>query len=188
MYSLVTALWAGFYGYWVLAAGKGERKRAARAEVSGSYLVHTTFFLLSFALVLIGPLPFGPLARRFLPDRQEFTGTGMVLMIAGLGLAIWARRYLGSYWSGHNVIREDHRLVRSGPYAVVRHPIYAGLVLAMLGTAIALGEWRGLLAVPLFVVACALKIRKEERWLLQDLGEEYARYRREVRAIIPFIL
>jgi protein-S-isoprenylcysteine O-methyltransferase Ste14 len=61
-------------------------------------------------------------------------------------------------------------------------------MLGMLGTAIALREWRGLLSVPLLVAACALKIRKEEQWLMQDLGEGYARYRREVRAIIPFLL
>jgi protein-S-isoprenylcysteine O-methyltransferase Ste14 len=110
------------------------------------------------------------------------------VLVAGRGLAVWARRHLGSYWSGHLVIRADHRLIRSGPYAAVRHPIYAGLVLGMLGTAIAVGEWRGLLAVLLLVVAYLRKIRKEERWLLRDLGEEYARYRREVRAIIPFVL
>jgi protein-S-isoprenylcysteine O-methyltransferase Ste14 len=190
MSGLVTAIWAGFYGYWVLAAahGKGKEKGAARAEAPGSYLVHTILFVLAFALVMIDTGRCGPLARRFLLDRREWTWAGMVLLLAGLGLAIWARRHLGSYWSGHNVIRADHRVIRNGPYAVVRHPIYAGLVLGMLGTAIFLGQWRGLLAVPLLLLACILKIRKEERWLLEDLGEEYARYRREVRALIPFIL
>jgi protein-S-isoprenylcysteine O-methyltransferase Ste14 len=188
MTGLLTAVWAGFYGYWVLAAAKGRHEREARAEASRSYMVHTTLFLLAFALVLTGPRPFGPLARRFLPDRPEFRWAGMTLLVAGLGLAVWARRHLGSYWSGHSVIRAGHRLVRGGPYAIVRHPIYTGLVLAMLGTAVALGEWRGLLAVPLLVTACVLKIRKEERWLLQDFGEEYARYRREVRAVVPFLL
>jgi protein-S-isoprenylcysteine O-methyltransferase Ste14 len=184
----LTMIWAGFFGYWAFAAVKGERKRAARVEVSGSYLVHVALFVLAFALVLFGPLPFGPLAGRFLPDRPEFTWTGMVLLIAGLGFAVWARRHLGPYWSGHVVIRADHRLIRSGPYAVVRHPIYSGLLLGMLGTAIAVGEWRGLFAVVLLVAAYLRKIRKEEGWLLQHFGEPYDRYRREVRAIIPFIL
>jgi protein-S-isoprenylcysteine O-methyltransferase Ste14 len=143
MSGLVTAIWAGFYGYWVVAAAHGKGKGAARAEAPGSYLVHTILFVLAFALVMIDPGRFGPLARRFLPDRPEWTWAGMVLLHAGLGLAIWARRHLGSYWSGHNVIRADHRVIRSGPYAVVRHPIYTGLVLAMLGTAIILGQWRG---------------------------------------------
>jgi protein-S-isoprenylcysteine O-methyltransferase Ste14 len=188
MSGLLTVIWASFFGYWALAAAKGERKRATRVDVSGWYLVHAALFFLAFALVLIGPGPFGPLARRFLPNRPEFTWTGMVLLIAGLGLAVWARRLLGSYWSGHLVIRADHRLIRSGPYAVVRHPIYAGLVLGMIGTALVVGEWRGLLAVLLLVAAYLRKIRREEGWLLQHFGEPHARYRREVRAIIPFIL
>jgi protein-S-isoprenylcysteine O-methyltransferase Ste14 len=188
MSGLLTVIWAGFFGYWALAAARSEHKRATRVEASGGYLVHAALFFIAFALVLLGPLPVGLLARRFLPDRPESTWTGMVLLIAGLGLAVWARGHLGSYWSGHLVIRADHRLIQSGPYAIVRHPIYAGLVLGMLGTAMALGEWRGLLAVLLLVAAYLRKIRREEGWLLQHFGEPYARYRREVRAMIPFIL
>jgi protein-S-isoprenylcysteine O-methyltransferase Ste14 len=111
-----------------------------------------------------------------------------MILIAGLGLAVWARRHLGAYWSGYLVIREGHALIRNGPYTIVRHPIYAGIRLGVLGTAVAIGEWRALLAVALVLAAHVRKIVLEEDWLLQQFGEEYARYRREVRAIIPFVL
>ena len=186
MSRLLVPIWGGFYVYWLLAAARG-RGRVASEEGVRSSLAHTTLFLLAFVLVLTDPRPFGSLARRFFPELPDLEAAGMVLLVAGLGLAVWARTQLGGYWSGHNVIWTDHRLVRSGPYAFVRHPIYAGLMVGMIGTALVLREWRGLLAVPLLVAACVLKIRKEERLLSRELGEEYARYRREVRAVIPFV-
>ena len=77
---------------------------------------------------------------------------------------------------------------RSGPYRLVRHPIYTGLLLAFLGTAIAIGQWRGVLALLIVFVALWRKLRLEERWLGEIFGEAYARYRAEVAALIPFLL
>jgi protein-S-isoprenylcysteine O-methyltransferase Ste14 len=85
--------------------------------------------------------------------------------------------------------KQGHTLTRSGPYRFVRHPIYTGLLLAIFGSGvIALGEWRGLLALALVTAACLRKVQIEERFLLEQFGDAYARYRQEVAALVPGVL
>jgi protein-S-isoprenylcysteine O-methyltransferase Ste14 len=141
----------------------------------------------AFLLLFRDALQIGPLALRFVPAGLGAQLAGSVLALAGVGLAIWARLMLGRNWSSVVMIRQDHQLIRCGPYALVRHPIYAGMLLALLGTAVALGEIRGLLAVAIAFVAWLFKSRLEERWLTEHFGEEYEQYRREVKALIPYV-
>ena len=83
---------------------------------------------------------------------------------------------------------DGHRLIRTGPYAIVRHPIYAGIGAAILGTAVAVGEVRALLAFLLIAAAYLHRIRIEERLLAREFGAEHDRYRRDVKALVPFLL
>jgi protein-S-isoprenylcysteine O-methyltransferase len=94
---------------------------------------------------------------------------------------------LGGNWSASVTVKQDHRLVRRGPYTIVRHPIYTGLLLALLGTAVALGELRGLLGVVVAFAAWRAKSRMEEAFMRQEFGLEYATYQGEVKALVPFI-
>jgi protein-S-isoprenylcysteine O-methyltransferase Ste14 len=103
-----------------------------------------------------------------------------------LAFAVWARRHIGSNWSGTVTVKTDHVLVRTGPYGWARHPIYTGLLTAILGTAIARGDLRGLLGVVLCTIAFVIKLRIEERWMREVFGEEYRRYSKEVPALVPF--
>jgi len=103
-------------------------------------------------------------------------------------MAAWARRYLGTNWSSTVTIKEGHELVTAGPYAIVRHPIYTGLILAFVGTALAIGEWRAVLAAVLGVIAFWRKLSLEERWMREQFGERYQAYSRRVPALIPFVL
>ena len=91
-------------------------------------------------------------------------------------------------WSGHVTLKPGHRLLRTGPYALVRHPIYTGLLLAMTGTAVAVDRGRGVLAVLIAVETLWRKLRLEERWLTEEFGAEYGRYRREVKALVPGVV
>ena len=102
--------------------------------------------------------------------------------------AIWARNVLGRNWSGIVTLKQDHELIRTGPYRYVRHPIYTGLLIAFAGSAIARGEWRGLLALAIAFVALWRKLKLEEQWMIETFGDAYRRYRDEVRALIPFVL
>ena len=85
-------------------------------------------------------------------------------------------------------IKQDHELVTSGPYALVRHPIYAGLMLAFAGSAIARAEWRGILAVAIALWALWRKLRLEEQWMRERFGEAYQKYSSRVAALVPFVI
>ena len=108
------------------------------------------------------------------------------MVAAGLGFAMWARVHLGRNWSGIVTVKEDHALVRTGPYRAVRHPIYTGLLLALIGTAMAIGQWRGVLAVIFMLIGFLWKIHVEEKRMCENFPE-YGDYRRETAALIPLL-
>jgi len=112
---------------------------------------------------------------------------GVVLLAAGLAFAVWARAVLGGNWSGTVTIKEGHELIDRGPYRHIRHPIYSGLLLALLGTWLAGGRVYGLLAFALALSALSGKLRVEERFMAQEFGERYAAYRRSTWALVPWI-
>ena len=126
---------------------------------------------------------------RVLPGNLADQLAGLLVTIAGAAIAIFARISLGSNWSGKATIKHGHELIRTGLYSVVRHPIYSGLLLAVVGTAVAFGGLRDLLAIPLTLVGLRMKIREEEKLLTREFAQEYAAYRQRVKgAIIPRIL
>ena len=103
----------------------------------------------------------------------------------GLGFTVWARLYLGSNWSRSVTIKQGHELITGGPYGLVRHPIYTGLLTGFLGTAIAIAQVRGLVAFALIFSVLWLKLRLEERWMRLQFGSAYEQYARRVRALVP---
>ena len=113
--------------------------------------------------------------------------SGALLTLVGSAFALWARVSLGRDWSSAIEIKQDHILAQRGPYAVVRHPIYTGILLAMLGTALAVGTLRGLAAVGLALIAFLQRANVEEAFLTQQFGARYAEYKREVKKIIPLV-
>jgi protein-S-isoprenylcysteine O-methyltransferase Ste14 len=112
---------------------------------------------------------------------------GDVMTIAGIAFAAWARWHLGRYWSGHVTLKEDHRLIRSGPYRLARHPLYTGFLTAVLGSAITAGTWYSFIGFALVTAGIMIKIYREEALLGGEFGEEYARFKREKPALIPLI-
>jgi protein-S-isoprenylcysteine O-methyltransferase len=99
----------------------------------------------------------------------------------------WARLFLGGNWSSNVTLKQNHTLVQSGPYRIVRHPIYTGLLVALLGTAIALGELRCFLGVLLAAIAWKIKSVGEETLMVQQFGDQYARYREQVKGLVPYL-
>jgi len=115
---------------------------------------------------------------------------GVVLCAAGMALAIWARHILGRNWSAIAVIKQDHELIERGPYRYVRHPIYTGLIMALMGTTVALfPTLKAFLILLVWITGFCMKARSEERILALEFGENYAAYKQRVKAaLIPFLL
>jgi protein-S-isoprenylcysteine O-methyltransferase Ste14 len=181
---VVDLLWVAFVLYWY-AAARGLKRAAWRASLPAE-LAHRLPLAIAVALFFVPRLP-PPLTNRVVSSDPAAAALGVLLVLLGLGFAIWARRYLGGNWSGRVTVKEGHTLVTSGPYRVVRHPIYTGLLLAFLGTALTLGELRGFLAVPILFAAFLIKSRQEEA-RMRATFPDYDRYAKRTPALIPFLV
>jgi len=118
----------------------------------------------------------------------SLAGTAVVLLLMGGAIALFeaSSRELGRNWSLVARMRSDHELIRTGPYARVRHPIYLGMLLFLLALAVALGHWAQLIiAVPVFFIGTAIRTRLEDRLLEQQFGEKFRDYRSSTPALIP---
>jgi len=183
---LFPAMWLGYLAYWW--AKSTNVKSTERREPVLSRLIRFVSIVCALALLWLPSIPFQWLEERFLPLGPLCFWIGSVITAGGLLFSVWARRRLGRNWSQAVTVKEDHELITNGPYGLVRHPIYAGLLLAFVGTAVALGEWRGLLAVALVSGVLWRKLRLEEKWMRARFGDSYEAYSRRVAALVPYIL
>jgi protein-S-isoprenylcysteine O-methyltransferase Ste14 len=174
------AVWVLFSIYWEIAAKNAAHEKSS--EPSASRGLHV--FMANVALLLLY-VPVPGLTRRYLPTPQVFVPIGLTIEVCGLLLAIWARRHLGRNWSGRITIKVDHELVKSGPYRLVRHPIYTALLSMYGGTALVSGEWHALLGFVLAVLAYWRKIRMEEENLAVAFGAAWGDYRRSTWSLVP---
>lgn len=181
--STVNALWTVWLLYWVLRAW-GVRKNE-RGESLGARFTTALVLAIGGYLIFAPITPLGPLNGRFVPDTQGIQTVGLALIVAGLGITVWAREHIGKFWSGRVMLKQGHELIQSGPYARVRHPIYSGIFLAMLGTAVVVGEWRALLGTAIFFVGHRLKARREEALLASQFGSAYEEYRQRTGSLLP---
>lgn len=182
---LMSGLWLAWALYWMVSAYGTKRTR--RRESLGSRLSHVLPLAIGVVLIAWPHLHLGrALERPLLPPGPLRFGSALVLVLAGLAFTVWARVHLGGNWSGTVTLKEGHELIRSGPYAYVRHPIYTGLLVALLGSAVACGELRALLGLAVVTAAFVRKLGTEERFMRESFPEQYVEYSSEVPALIPF--
>src|ERR1035441_3369716 len=181
---LSAAEWAVFTLYWSVAAKNSSPAKSA--ESRNSRRVHELLVNLALLLVVF-PVPGLP-SRRFLPDSLYVVCAGLCIQTASGMLGVWARRHLGSYWSGEIAIKVDHRLIRSGPYRFVRHPIYTAMLGMFVGTAIVSGQLHAALGLAMAVFAYWRKIRLEEANMRKAFATAYDAYRRDTGALVPRLL
>lgn len=182
---VIGVLWLIWLLYWIVSA-RGI-KPIVRHEAKGARLAFLAQVVLTAVLLRPGRWP-GWLEDTWISGGLTRYWIAVTVVAAGLALSIWARRALGRNWSGTVAVKEDHELIQSGPYAWVRHPIYSGILLMILGTGLASGRAHALLAFPIAVSALWLRSRAEERWMGEVFGERYAAYRRKSWALIPRLL
>jgi protein-S-isoprenylcysteine O-methyltransferase Ste14 len=181
---LISWAWLAWALYWLICAA--ATKATQRREPLGSRLAHIVPLVLGAVLLGWREVPWAWLAQRLWPRGPWPYFAGLALLYAGLAFAVWARVQLGRNWSGSVTVKENHELIRSGPYALVRHPIYTGLLTAVLGTALASGTVRAALGFLIITAALLRKLRTEEAFMRATFPGEYERYAADVPALVPF--
>jgi len=186
---IIITCWCIFFVVWVVNAYR--TKVTAEKQSLASTLAHRIPVMLGSWLLLIpdwSPLLNRVLSRQILPRTGSSALTGAALCMGGLAFCIWARYTLAGNWSSDVTFKQDHELIRTGPYHWARHPIYTGLLAMFLGTAIHIGQLRGALSVLLIAIGFSIKLRQEERLLLSHFPDSYPIYRMQTKALIPFVL
>ena len=183
--SFFPVVWIAFLLYWrIKAAGT---KTAQRIEPAAPQILRALTFLIVIALLSIPRIPLRWLYRQLWPSGLWSFWIGAAVTVGGMLFAVWARRYLGRNWSQAVSIKQGHELITTGPYGLVRHPIYTGILTGFLGTAIALSQVRGFIGFVLIFLVLWPKLRLEEEWMRSQFGETYATYARQTAALVPYL-
>lgn len=182
----------GFWAAWVLfmvvwAVAAGWTKAAARSSSRAVRRAQSAAIIVGYLLICdVGNL--GWLNQPIWEAGLTVVVTGLAMTWAGILFAIWARAMLGRNWSGMPQVQESHELITRGPYGLTRHPIYTGMLLATLGTALASAMWRSAVGFVVIAAALAVKIGIEERLMEEIFPAAYPEYRLRVKAVVPWIL
>ena len=185
LFPFAIGCWMAFFLYWAISALSS--KVAKKSESVLARFQRMVTLVVAYSLLFYQVTRVGWLGKRFVADTSAAAVIGVTLTTAGVAFAIWARWHLGANWSAIVSIREQHELIRTGPYRRVRHPIYTGMLLAMAGTALVLGELRGLLAFAITLFAFYWKARKEEAWLTREFGESFEAHAKQTGMFLPKI-
>ena len=175
--------WIAFGLYWLTAS---QRIKAARTTESPVYRIfRLVLLLITFTLLFAKWTAVSFLGRGIFPQKPLLSYIGFAFVLAGLETAIWARLSLGQYWSDKVVLKVDHQLVRSGPYARMRHPIYSGVLLGVAGSALVLDQWRGVLAFLLLLTNYTVKAKREDKILAEAFPGNFAEHERNAGFLFP---
>lgn len=179
-------LWLTLVAVWT--AGLFMTRQTVRRQSRSSRFWQSGIVLLGCWLLFGGGTGYRWLDGIAVPPTDLVEWAGLALTCIGVGFAIWARVMLGANWSGVVTVKQGHMLVRRGPYRIVRHPIYSGILLGLAGTALTRGFVHSLVALPVCAFGFWLKSITEEQFMIEQFGDEYLQYRREVPSLVPFIL
>jgi protein-S-isoprenylcysteine O-methyltransferase Ste14 len=180
---IIAICWLIFLGYWCVSAF--VVKRTAERKSLSSALAYRLPLILGAVLIWGSGVSHRWNTHSFSDARHAIAA---IVCICGLILAIWARRTLAGNWSSSVTFKQGHELIRSGPYRFVRHPIYSGILLMLLGLVIQIGRLHGLLGFAVMFVGFWIKLKQEEQLMLQHFPDQYPLYCKEVKALVPWVL
>jgi protein-S-isoprenylcysteine O-methyltransferase Ste14 len=184
----IVVAWSIFLGFWIVKS-RSVKVTAERAS-SRQRLTYMAPTLIGAALLILGsrkPDVETLLTRTLWPQTPVIQWIAAALVFAGLLLTLRARVVLGRNWSAHVVLKEDHELVTNGPYALVRHPIYTGLLLMLVGSAVIVGTVASMLGFAFVILGLLIKLGQEEAIMLRQFPDTYPAYRQQVKRLIPFV-
>jgi protein-S-isoprenylcysteine O-methyltransferase Ste14 len=181
--SITNGFWGLLAAYWIYSRRNVKPKK--QGEALESRLLRLTVVISGFVLLLQEGHWSGVLGLRLGIPYPEYLGPSMTAL--GVGFAIWARATLGRNWSVAVTLKETHELIRSGPYRLVRHPIYAGILLAALGTAVVNNQVRGLVGLVLICGAYLTKLSKEEELMSANFPQSYPEYKASTWKLVPYL-
>jgi protein-S-isoprenylcysteine O-methyltransferase Ste14 len=181
---MLASCWIIFVVYWLASAGSVKPIQKTTRWLGVQILVLVGFV---FIINPIGIARINPTAFRIIPFLLPVNLVAVILAIAGLIVAILARRTLAGNWSRGVVIKEEHELISTGLYGYVRHPIYSAVLLMTLGTALSFGTLSACIGLLIIVFAFVLKLRAEEMILTGHFSDEYLAYKSRTKALIPFV-
>jgi protein-S-isoprenylcysteine O-methyltransferase Ste14 len=183
MFSVLIVLWGIFIVFWlILARGTKPTQYYERTIFGG---MPWRMFLVVMAIVLLGVPVF---SNHILPENIFLELFGVMTCFLGIAFAMWARRELGALWSAYpSAIKKDHQLIQSGPYRLVRHPIYSGIILGLFGSFLADGTWRTLIPFLIISVVMIIRAQREDVVMTAYFQDAYVEYRKKTKSIIPGI-
>lgn len=172
--------WVTFVIYWVVNIYRINKKTFIQ-EIQGFLSLAGT------AVIVYLPIHFWILGNKVLPGNTKISIIGVLVCGVGILFAVWAREFLGKNWSAAITLQKEHQLIKNGPYGIVRHPMYTGLLLGLIGSSIVIGAVWGFLVTILLILGIIGKIKGEEKLLLKNFPKEYPSYKQKVKALMPFI-
>jgi protein-S-isoprenylcysteine O-methyltransferase Ste14 len=176
-------IWTVLCLYWILSALR--IKPVKSRESLGQRLSYVLPLALGLTLLFNPRAHYSWLGIRFALDTIAVAVAGILLTAEGVALAMWARLVLGKNWSAAVIIRKNQELIRMGPYRITRHPIYTGMLLGLLGTAVVVDEVRSLLALVILGLGFYLNARKEEVFLLREFGAGFEAHAKHNGMFLP---
>jgi protein-S-isoprenylcysteine O-methyltransferase Ste14 len=183
MWRFIGWCWTAFIVVWLITAIRTKRTRTA--ESFRGQLSYRLVTLAGVLLIFPNRYTIDVLRTYIVPWSPIFLDVGAVLTALGILFAFWARFHLGRNWSGNVTIKTDHELIRTGPYARIRHPIYTGILLALFGTGLANDLWRSALGFGLVLFGFWLKARREESVLEREFGVRFVEHVRATGMFVP---
>jgi protein-S-isoprenylcysteine O-methyltransferase Ste14 len=177
--------WLVLLFYWIWMWNKA--KPIATGHTDPWSNLNRVLIVISMLLLGSRQLSIGFLGYELIPRTLAKALTGLVLTSAGVAFAIWARKTLADNWSAQPEVKQNHELIVSGPYKIVRHPIYTGILIAVLGTAVMIGQVRGFIALAISFIALWHKSGFEEDLMRRQFPQQYDAYARSVKRLIPWI-
>jgi len=182
---IIVACWIMFFVYWLVSVQRVKavaEKQSLLAALAHRIPVGFGWWMLAF------PNWPPPMNFTVIPHADWMRLVGAAWCVYGLSFTLWARRTLAGNWSSDVTFKQGHELVKTGPYRFVRHPIYTGLLIMSLGTAIETGQAHCWLSIPVTAIGFWIKLTQEERLLLRHFPGDYPAYQKQVKALVPFVI